>query len=190
MNVQSFSLIALLALAACQTSTGLVEGKVVDANGQPIADVVVTDGYNFTQTDSLGRYELDTDPEKSRFVYISTPSDYQVACTDGWNDQFYRRLDPEKRRSHYDFTLNKREKAISDFVYIAVSDPQVQDLKQFKRFQEETIPDLKRTINTFGGQEIHLMGLGDLVWDEMSLFEPYKKEISGLGVIASSISAN
>ncbi len=92
MNVQSFSLIALLALAACQTSTGLVEGKVVDANGQPIADVVVTDGYNFTQTDSLGRYELDTDPEKSRFVYISTPSDYLVACTDGWNDQFYRRL--------------------------------------------------------------------------------------------------
>ena len=65
MNVQSFSLIALLALAACQTSTGLVEGKVVDANGQPIADVVVTDGYNFTQTDSLGRYELDTDPENS-----------------------------------------------------------------------------------------------------------------------------
>ena len=190
MNVQSFSLIALLALAACQTSTGLVEGKVVDANGQPIADVVVTDGYNFTQTDSLGRYELDTDPEKSRFVYISTPSDYQVACTDGWNDQFYRRLDPEKRRSHYDFTLNKREKAISDFVYIAVSDPQVQDLKQFKRFQEETILDLKRTINTFGGQEIHLMGLGDLVWDEMSLFEPYKKEISGLGVIASSTIGN
>lgn len=36
MNVQSFSLIALLALAACQTSTGLVEGKVVDANDNPL----------------------------------------------------------------------------------------------------------------------------------------------------------
>jgi len=190
MNVNYFSLICALALMAGQAQASLVEGKVLDTNGKPVANVVVTDGYHFTRTDSSGRYELDSDLSKSRFVYLSTPSDYYIGLTDGWNDQFYRALDKESEVNRHDFTLRKREEAIRNFVYIAMSDPQVRDLKQFKRFQEETVPDLERTIKAFDGQEVHLMGLGDLVWDEMSLFEPYKKEISSLGVVASSTIGN
>lgn len=190
MDVRCFFIVCSLAVSLWSVQASPVEGRVSDAEGHPVPDVVVTDGYNFTRTDAQGRYELDSDLDKSRFVYISTPSGYYIGLRDGWNGQFYQALDREAKINRHDFTLSKREEALHDFVFIAMSDPQVRDAEQFRRFQEETIPDLAKTVMKFEGQEVHLMGLGDQVWDEMSLFEPYKRAISGLGVVASSTIGN
>ena len=52
-----------------------ITGKVF-CGKKGISEVVVTDGVNFTTTDSLGNYKLDTDTSLSDFIYVVTPSGY------------------------------------------------------------------------------------------------------------------
>ena len=42
-----------------------------------------------------------------------------------------------------------RKQPIDGFVYLAISDPQTIDERQMKRFREETVPDLKQTIEHY-----------------------------------------
>ena len=48
----------LCGLMAAQTSAapGIVKGRITDTQGKPVAQVVVTDGRNFTTTDGTGHY--------------------------------------------------------------------------------------------------------------------------------------
>ena len=52
----------------------------VKAGNKGLSHVVITDGINFTQTDTKGNFLLDTDQE-ARFVYLLTP--------DGYDDSFF-----------------------------------------------------------------------------------------------------
>ena len=47
----------------------------VKAGNKGLSHVVITDGINFTQTDTKGNFLLDTDQE-ARFVYLLTPDGY------------------------------------------------------------------------------------------------------------------
>ena len=77
--------------------------------------------------------------------------------------------------------LEPRETPTRRFVYIAISDPQVKTDAHLDRFRQETVPDLKRTVDSFKGEEVVGMAVGDLVWDAMNLMEPYKESVSHLG---------
>jgi hypothetical protein len=54
--------------------------------------------------------------------------------------------------------------------------------KQLDRFRTETVPDLKQTADSLKNFEIVGMGLGDLVWDAMNLYAPYRQAVSNLGM--------
>ncbi len=76
----------LCGLMAAQTSAapGIVKGRITDTQGKPVAQVVVTDGRNFTTTDGTGHYRMESDAERQPLVYISTPSAYhKLPATDG-----------------------------------------------------------------------------------------------------------
>lgn len=73
---------------------------------------------------------------------------------------------------------------------MAISDPQTIDERQMKRFREETIPDLKQTIERYQGKEVYGMALGDITWDRMDLFTPYKEAVSVLGIPMFSVIGN
>ena len=49
---------------------------------------VVTDGYNFTQTNERGEYSLDSNLIKSRFVHLSVSGDYEIEQTKGISSIF------------------------------------------------------------------------------------------------------
>lgn len=59
-----------------------------------------------------------------------------------------------------------------------------------KRFREETVPDLKQTIERYQGKEVYGMALGDITWDRMDLFTPYKEAVSLLGIPMFSVIGN
>ena len=56
----------LCGLMAAQTSAapGIVKGRITDTQGKPVAQVVVTDGRNFTTTDAMGHYRMESDAER------------------------------------------------------------------------------------------------------------------------------
>lgn len=167
-----------------------VKGVVTDMEKQPIAGVVVTDGVNFTQTDEKGRYQLLSDPAQSKFVYLSVPADYKAVVEKALPVGYYARIDAGEKKNRHDFRLVKREQPVRDFTFIAISDPQARNEKQLSRFVSETLPDLKETLKQTSGQEAYGMVLGDIVWDVMPLFAPYKEAISDLDMTMYHVIGN
>lgn len=78
MKKQFLSFTLLLALSTWIAQAATVRGTVSDTAGKPLQGVVVTDGYNFTQTNERGEYSLDSNLDKSRFVYLSVPGNYEI----------------------------------------------------------------------------------------------------------------
>lgn len=185
-----------MAVLLCQITAqaaengAVVRGTVKDVQGNPIAGVVVTDGKNMTATDNRGMYLLDTDPVRQPMVYISTPADYVLPEKNGIADGFYRYQDAGKTENQCDFILQKREKKTDEFVFIPISDPQVKNEKQLERFRSETIPDLVYTVDSLNVPETIGMQLGDLVWDAMNLYTPYRTTISDLGLTMFQVMGN
>ena len=62
----------LCGLMAAQTSAapGIVKGRITDTQGKPVAQVVVTDGRNFTTTDAMGHYRMESDAERQPLVSL------------------------------------------------------------------------------------------------------------------------
>lgn len=168
----------------------IVNGVVTDTQRQPIVSIVVTDGVNFTQTDDKGRYQLVSDPSQSKFVYLSVPADYKTVVEKALPVGYYARLDANKKKNRHDFQLVKRGQPVRDFTFIAISDPQAKNEQQLNRFALETVTDLKETLKHLNSQEVYGMTLGDIVWDVMPLFDPYKEVISGLDLTMYHVIGN
>ena len=132
----------LCGLMAAQTSAapGIVKGRITDTQGKPVAQVVVTDGRNFTTTDAMGHYRMESDAERQPLVYISTPSAYKLPETDGIADKFYQFQKADSQENICNFMLEPRETPTLRFVYIAISDPQVKTDAHLYRFRQETVP--------------------------------------------------
>ena len=52
-------------------------GFVGDKEGNPISNVVISDGFNSVKTNKDGVYQMKKD-NNATFVYYSTPSDYEI----------------------------------------------------------------------------------------------------------------
>lgn len=158
-------------------------GKVTDQAGKGIAGVVVNDGVHFTKTDAQGVWSLQTDTARSKFVSISTPAAYELPQEDGLADGFYvsvRALALAGGR--HDFRLEKRRQVSDSFYYIPVSDPQVRNAREMKRWRQETVPDMVEVIDSLKqAREVVGMTLGDLVFDNMTLFDEYKTSLKHTG---------
>ena len=154
----------LCGLMAAQTSAapGIVKGRITDTQGKPVAQVVVTDGRNFTTTDVTGHYRMESDAERQPLVYISTPSAYKLPETNGIADKFYQFQKADSQENICNFMLEPRETPTRGFVYIAISDPQVKTDAHLDRFRQETVPDLKRTVDSFKGKEV--VGMAVEIW--------------------------
>ena len=82
-------MLGLLGLSLCAQAKEITGKVTSEKKGLP--SVVVTDGYRFTTTDSLGNYRFEAD-EKAHFVYIVTPSGYMADCRSG-SPAFYKPID-------------------------------------------------------------------------------------------------
>lgn len=166
-------------------------GKVTDQSGRGIAGVVVNDGFSFTKTDAKGAWSLVSDTTRSKFVSISVPASCVLPQKDGLAGGYYipvRAL--AQAEGKHDFVLEKRKQVEERFHYIAISDPQVRDARQMKRWRQETVPDMKEVIDSLKqSREVVAMTLGDLVWDNMPLFDEYRESVKTPVLFSSSASA-
>jgi len=160
---------------------------VVDSDGKGLKNVVVTDGFNFTQTNENGVFKLNVSTE-SEFVYIFIPSGYRAVAKEGIS-QFFKRIDQQSDNLH--FELNKIPDC-NKYVLIAVGDPQTKTLEQYNIFEQTVISDLKSTIDGYIKKNVIpvTVYLGDVVWDNMKLFDNHKQGISKLGTPVYSAIGN
>lgn len=163
----------IFSLVFAQTAKVTVSGQVRDENGVGIKNVVVNDGVNFTVTDEKGIWTLPTDTIYSKFVSVSTPADYILPQVKVLAKAFYIRINDVIAGKGV-FTLTKRKKKSDSFCYLAISDPQVRNDIEMKRWKSETVVDLyNMTTSLAKTNEVVVMTLGDLVFDNMNLYDEY-----------------
>lgn len=140
-----------------------------------LAGVTVTDGKNFTQTRSNGKFTFDIDDD-AEHVFIVTPSGYVADWTAGV-PQFYQSA---KGASKFNFSL-QRTQGGQDYNIIAVSDPQTYSDEHFAKFAGKPLEDLAKTASSLTGTTVGI-ALGDISWDKMEFLDKYKKEIVRAGI--------
>ena len=80
-------------------------GGKVTCNGKGVPGVIVTDGIDCVTTGKDGAYTLERN-RGARFICLSTPAGYQVACKNKTIGQFYQKIDPANEV--YNFELAKK----------------------------------------------------------------------------------
>ncbi|MBL1408722.1 calcineurin-like phosphoesterase C-terminal domain-containing protein [Sphingobacterium faecale] len=143
-----------------------VYGYILDEDNNPIANITVTDGFSVVKTDNKGVYQLKKN-DKAKFVYYSTPSDYQIAVET--NNRkiplFYRTLTAATTPQQHNFTLRKKTNMETNFTLFGLGDPQVTDDQQVARFVNETLADIKSELADIK-QPVYGIALGDIVNDK------------------------
>ena len=140
-----FLTLGLMSMKAGDTTSITIKGYVKDATGKGIKGVVVNNGTNFTITDKKGAWTLPTDTLVSKFISISTPANYTLPAVNGIARGFYKTVRTAMKAEQNVFVLNKREKPVTSFHYIAISDPQLRTTSDLKRWTTETVKDAGTT---------------------------------------------
>jgi len=141
-----------------------VKGTVY-ANGQGVANVVVSDGFEFTTTDQNGAYYL-ASAKKNGNVFISVPSNYEVAVTNGI-PQFFKKLvginSATEIKDFELFPVNNDNHVVAFMADIHLANRNG-DISQF---QSGFIQHINETYEYYKGQGKKFYGLtlGDQSWD-------------------------
>lgn len=174
------------AVQAAATNTAVDASLVtlrgtVSSGGKGLANVVVTDGFSVTATDSKGNYIL-TAPDTAEFVYISIPAGYAFPNDKGVS-RFFRRIQPVDGAFTADFTLEKLAFDDRRHNFVVWADPQIISESDAAQLKTKSAPDLKALVASYPPDTLfHGIGCGDLVWDHFELFEDYKEAIQIAGI--------
>ncbi|MBW3540575.1 MAG: calcineurin-like phosphoesterase family protein [Planctomycetes bacterium] len=182
--------------ARFQEDGDLARGVVFhDANGnrafdegeKPLPDVRVSNGREVVHTDAEGRYELPVDDDA--IVFVIKPRGWRTPLSDTQLPQFYYVHKPHGSPQlkyggveptgplpeSIDFPLTPQEEP-DQFRAILFGDPQPRDAKEVEYIERDVLHELIGTDAAFG------VTLGDIVFDDLSLFEPLAQSSAVLGI--------
>ncbi|WP_069658683.1 calcineurin-like phosphoesterase C-terminal domain-containing protein [Arcticibacter eurypsychrophilus] len=161
-------------------STLTIRGHV-HTKGKGISGVSVTDGFNITQTDNKGNYELLSN-KTAEFIYISIPAGFAINHKKGIAD-FYQPLDKSSTKFNADFSLNPLGKSDLNHNFVVWADPQIISKSDAEQLKTRTAPDLLQLVKSYPQDTLfHGIGCGDLVWDHFELFEDYRTAVETTGI--------
>jgi hypothetical protein len=144
---------------------GMTVKGTVHANGQGVANVVVSDGIEFAVTDQNGIYYLPS-AKKHGYVFISIPSNYEVASINTVPQLFKRLAGVTSSTEIKDFELTpvNNENHVVAFMADLHLANRNNDLVQF---QDGFMEDIKAVYAQYKSQNKRFYGitLGDLTWE-------------------------
>ena len=151
-----------------------IYGRVATETGEPVVGCVVSDGKQCVATDSNGHYEMVSNMNDTRFVFISIPSEYQIPHRKSVIQNFYR-IPRYKRGAVANFTLTKRTEPTDKYTVIMIGDPQMRGLGHDgsgERYRDVVLPDIDEFKKTTKGN-FFAINLGDLVYNWMAGYDDY-----------------
>ncbi len=153
-----------------------------------IAQVAVSNGTQVTLTNENGIYELPVG--KDNIIFIIKPADYALPLDDDNLPQFYYIHKPEgapdlsfetvsptgKLPKSVDFALIPAEEN-ENFTALLFGDPQPYTQEEVAFFAQGIVAEVEAIQNIPFG-----LSLGDLVGDDLSLFNPYIQAVKRVGI--------
>ena len=159
-----------------------VQGQL-SAEGKPLSGVVVSDGYTCCVTDGNGHYRFEVNDD-ARFVFVSTPSSYTVACDKATIPQFYQRINRSTPDTTYDFTLLPIKGNANRFAFLAQADAQVTTDKELTRGYTNDVKDMRLLADALcrDGRSVFSIDLGDIVGNAQWLYTGYIQTVAPLSM--------
>lgn len=174
------------------TATGIVFHDI-DGNGvrndadPPLADVRVSNGREIVRTDADGRYRLPVDDDT--ILFVIKPRGWRTPLSDNMLPRFYYihkpAGSPQQQYSgvpptgplpaSIDFPLYRQEEP-SQFKAILFGDPQPRNQKEVDYIAHDVVEELVGTDASFG------VTLGDIVFDNLDVFDAQARAIAVLGI--------
>lgn len=185
-----------------ETGESNVCGIIYDDSSKPMAGVIVSDGFQCVKTGADGRFAMESDLSKVKFVYVVQPSGYQSEVASG-KPQFWKRLgsgDAQKINGVYQlrFTLSKMKINPERFTMIIAGDPQPRAASAtYDNFGYHSLDccsdmwkDISEYTSSISDRPVCGMMLGDIVHENMTLYEDYCKSIANLDFPFYSVIGN
>ncbi len=159
-----------------------------DSSEKGIPKVAVSNGNQVVETDKSGNYELSL--SGNAIIFVIKPTGYRITKGKNATSKFYYIYKPEgspdakyegvpptgKLPGKINFGLVP-QKEKENYTALIFGDPQPRNLEELHYFEESVIKDISKDKDLAFG-----ISLGDLVWNDLELFEPYKKSISKLNI--------
>lgn len=174
------------------TATGTV---FIDANGnhmmdsgeQPLAGVGVSNGREVVATDAEGKYALAVDDDTT--IFVIKPTGYRTIIDELNLSRFYYTHKPNGSPeldfpgveptgplpAKIDFPLSVAEEP-SSFDVLFFGDPQPRNQKEIDYIAHDVVEELIGADVAFG------VTLGDILFDDLSLFDSYNRTLGKIGV--------
>jgi hypothetical protein len=179
--------------AEAEEASGIVFHDVngngnLDADESPVPGVAVSNGEEVVQTDSQGRYTLPLN--NMGIVFVIKPSGwalpldpvtqagkgYYIHRPEGSPNLKYGGVAPTgDLPSEINFPLNKTNEPAS-FDILCMGDSQPRDLMEVHYFAQDLVAEVKGMDAAFG------ITLGDLVFNDLSMFEPMAQATGKIGI--------
>ena len=177
---------------ALQTASGTVfldqnGNRRLDEGEPPVPNVRVSNGRQITLTDEKGKYALPIGDDDIIFVVKprgmrtplsrhNLPEFYYIHKPSGSPPQRFAGVKPTgPLPQSIDFPLYK-QKEPEQFRAILFGDPQPRDQKEVDYIAHDVVEELVGTDASFG------VTLGDIVFDDLDIFEPLNKTVALIGI--------
>jgi hypothetical protein len=170
--------------AYCSDNTWNIKGIVfedanrnmeLDPGEKGIPGVLVSNQSDVVSTDDAGNYNLNIEGDQS-VVFVIKPSGYSYPLNGNNLPLFYytgRHLDSEPAAINFPLIRTAEKDTFSVLVF---ADPQPRDHMEINYVRDDVVAELSGTGNLFG------ITLGDIMFDDLSLFERYNEIISKIGI--------
>ena len=183
------------------TDLGYTIKGYVRSNGNPLVDVVVSDGLLCTKTNANGFYSLKSNLADTKFVMVSIPSGYTAPTDSNGLPIFYHRVtDSEKSKNLCiaDFSFNKISNNAERFTLLVGADPQPRasaagyDNNAYHALDccNDLYRDMREKAETITDRNVLGLMLGDIVHENMNLFDNYIAGLKTLGFPMFNIIGN
>lgn len=158
-----------------------------DSGEKPLAGVKVSNGVKIVQTDEQGKYSLSVTDDTT--VFVIKPSGYRTLLSKNNLPQFYYHHKPKGSQDlrfkgvgptgplpkSIDFPLYKQAEP-KKFKAIMFGDPQPRNQKELNYIAHDVVEELVGTDAALG------VTLGDILFDDLSLFDNNNRLISLMGI--------
>lgn len=182
--LQNFLWLTGGALAGCSKRLNISDTKansikgVVSANGTGLADVILSDGFSVVTTAGDGSYTIKLTPQ-SEHVFVSIPSGYAMPH----QKNIAHHYKVVKEGSDFNFELQPLAVNDDKHQFMIWADPQVKNETDVEKLMTQSVPDVQNYKQSLSANAlIHGICVGDIVWDNQSLFSSYNAAIEKCGI--------
>lgn len=160
-----------------------LRGRVATPRGEGVAGTAVTDGLSVVQTEEDGSFELVSFHDQP-FVYLTKPSGYAFETSETGTARFYVPVTAAPGETQeVAFTLEPLpDGPATAHAFLALADPQTQNTWEIERMMADAVPSVRETVRALGERPVFGVSVGDIMFDDLSLYDEYEQAVQQMGV--------